>query len=57
MVNDVRRKLLGLELASGLGRLDLGDIDLGEGKHLARRAVQLINDRVVGYTLITARKG
>jgi SAM-dependent methyltransferase len=55
MVNDVRCKLLGLELASGLGRLDLGDIDLGEGKRLARRAVDLIDEGVVGYTLITAR--
>ena len=28
MVNDVRRKLLGIELAAGLGKLDLGDINL-----------------------------
>ncbi len=56
MVNDVRRKLLGAELAIGLGKLDLGDLDLSEGKHLARRAVKLIEGGVVGYTLITARK-
>ncbi len=57
MVNDVRRKLLGVELAAGLGRLDLGDLDLSEGKRLARRAVELIENGVVGYTLITARRG
>ena len=52
MVNNVRRKLLGVELAAGLGKLDLGDLDLSEGKRLARRAVELIEGGVVGYTLI-----
>jgi arsenite methyltransferase len=56
MVGDVRRKLLGVELAAALGKLNLGDLDLDEGKRLARRAVELIEDGVVGYTLITARK-
>lgn len=56
MVNDVRRKLLGAELAIGLGKLDLGNLDLSEGKYLARRAVELIEGGVVGYTLIKARK-
>jgi arsenite methyltransferase len=61
MVADVRRKLLGLELAAGwrwgtsLGKLDLGDLDLNEAKRLARRAVELIEGGVVGYTLIAAR--
>ncbi|MFB0537299.1 MAG: hypothetical protein ACETWR_20235 [Anaerolineae bacterium] len=57
MVADVRRKLLGVELAVGLGKLDLGDLDLSEGKRLARRAVELIESGVVGYTLIVATKG
>ncbi len=56
MVDDVRRKLLGVELAAGLGRLSLGELDLEEGKRLARRAVELIEGGKVGYTLITARK-
>jgi ubiquinone/menaquinone biosynthesis C-methylase UbiE len=55
MVDDVRRKLLGVELAVGLGKLDLGDLDLGEGERLARRAVELIEEGAVGYTLIAAR--
>jgi arsenite methyltransferase len=57
IVDDVRRKLLGVELAVGLGKLDLGDLDLSGGKRLARRAVELIESGVVGYTLITAKKG
>jgi SAM-dependent methyltransferase len=56
MVNDVRRKLMGVELAIGLGKLDLGDLDLSEGKRLARRAVELIEGGTVSYTLITARR-
>jgi len=57
MVRDVRRKLLGVELAVGLGKFSLGDLNLEEGKRLARRAVESIEDGTVGYTLITARKG
>jgi arsenite methyltransferase len=57
MVADVRRKMLGVELAAGLGKLDLGDLDLNEAKRLARRAVELIEGGVVGYTLIAARLG
>lgn len=55
LVDEVRRKLLGVELAVGLGKLDLGDLDLSEGKRLARRAVELIENGVVGYALISAR--
>ncbi len=43
MADDVRRKLLGVELAVGLGKLDLS-----KGKRLARRAVELIEDGSVG---------
>lgn len=56
MVNDIRRKLLVVELAASLGKLDTGSIDLGEGKRLARRAVELIETGVLSYTLIVARK-
>ena len=56
LVDDVRRKLLGVELATGLGRMDLGDLDLTEGKRLAHRAADLIKGGVVGYTLITAKR-
>ena len=54
LVNDLRKNLLGVGLAVGLGKLDLGDLDLEEGKQLARRAVVLIESGTVGYTLITA---
>ena len=56
MVKDMRRNLLGVELAARLAKLDLGDLDPGKGKRLAWRVVELIEKRVVGYTLITAGK-
>jgi ubiquinone/menaquinone biosynthesis C-methylase UbiE len=64
MVTDVRRRILGIELAAGLGKLKLGNgsmepptlLDVSEAKRLARRAVELSEDGTVGYTLITARK-
>jgi arsenite methyltransferase len=56
MMTDIRRKLLGAEIAVGLGKLDLGDIDLNEAKRLARRSAEMIQEGAVGYTLIAARK-
>jgi arsenite methyltransferase len=58
LVNGLRKKLLAVELAVRLGKLDLGDLDLEDGKRLARRAVELIESGTVGYTLIgAAEKG
>jgi hypothetical protein len=56
LVSDVRLRLFGVEIAVGMGEVRLGDLDLEEGKRLARRAVELIEDGAVGYTLLTARK-
>ena len=56
LVNDVRRKLLAVELVSGLGKLNLGGLDLSEAKRLALRALELIEEGAVGYTLITATR-
>ncbi len=56
MVTNARRKLLGIELTAALGKLNLGNLNIDEGKQLARQAVQLIEAGRVGYTLIAARK-
>jgi ubiquinone/menaquinone biosynthesis C-methylase UbiE len=56
LVHDVRRKLLGVELAARLGKLDLGGLDLNEAKRLAGHTVELMEGGLIGYTLITARK-
>jgi arsenite methyltransferase len=56
MVIDIRRKLLGAEIAAGLGKLDLGDINLDEAKRMARRTAELVEEGAIGYTLIAAKK-
>ena len=56
MAAGMRRRLLGVELAAALGKIDLGGLNLDEGKRLARRAVELIDNGAVGYVLITAKK-
>jgi len=56
MINGIRRKFLTVEIAVGLGKLNLGDLDLVEAKRLARRALELIGEGLLSYTLIAARK-
>lgn len=57
MTDQVKRKLVGVELVAKLGKLQLGELNLGEGKRLARQVEELILGGVIGYTLITATKG
>ena len=56
MVNNVRRRLLGIELAIGMRELELGDLDLAKAKSLAQCAQKLIENGVIGYTLFKANK-
>jgi len=56
MVNNVRRRLLGIELVIGMRKLELGDLDLAKAKSLAERAQELIESGVIGYTLFKANK-
>ena len=56
LVNEVRKELPAVELAVGPSKLDLGDLNMDDGKRLARRAVELIESGTVGYTLIGATK-
>ena len=56
LVNNVRRSLLGVELAIGLGKLELPDFNLAKAKHLAQRSIELTENGVIGYTLFKASK-
>ncbi len=56
MANEVRRKLLSVELVISLGRLELGDLNLSKAKHIGQRTLELIETGLIGYTLITAKK-
>lgn len=56
LVDRVRRRLVGAQLASGLGKLDLPWIDLITATSLARSAVRAIEDGRLGYALLVAAK-
>lgn len=56
MVNDIRKKLMVVEMAFGLGKFNSGDFDLGEARRLAQRVLELINSGTISYTLFIARK-
>jgi len=56
MVNNVRHKLLGIELVAGIRKLELGDIDLSKAKNLTQRTLELVQNGTISYTLFKATK-
>ncbi|MCL4439870.1 MAG: methyltransferase domain-containing protein [Firmicutes bacterium] len=56
MLDSVRKRLLLAELAVGLKKLDLGEVDFKEVKKLLVEAEVLIKQGVIGYVMITGRK-
>ncbi|TAN31717.1 class I SAM-dependent methyltransferase [bacterium] len=56
LVDGIRRRLVGAQLASTLGKLDLPGIDLAAATSLARGAARAIEDRRLGYALLLAAK-
>ena len=56
MIKDIRCKLIGLGLVAGLGKLNLGELDLNSGKEMLKLAAGLIEEGIVSYTLLSARR-
>jgi arsenite methyltransferase len=56
MVEQVRMKLLGAEIMTGLNKLQLPGIDLGSAKRMANSAMEAVRDGQLGYALICATK-
>ncbi len=56
MVEEIRERLLALDLAQRLGKLDLGGFDLSEGKRLAKRSLEVIREGKIGYATLVARR-
>ena len=56
MVEQVRVKLLGAEIMTGLGKLQLPGIDLRAAKRMASSALEAIRQGQLGYALICATK-
>lgn len=56
MVDQVRIKLLGAEIMTGLNKLQLPGTDLGAAKRMANDAMEAIRQGQLGYVLICATK-
>ena len=57
MVHQIRMKLLGLEIAVGLKKMDLPPgVDLSAAKQLATGALKAIEQRQLGYAIISAAR-
>src|ERR1039458_8705360 len=56
MVNQVRVKLLGAEIMTGLNKLQLPGLDLGAAKRMANSAMAAVKQGQLGYVLICAIK-
>ena len=56
MVHQIRMKLLGLEIAVGLEKLKLPDLDLTAARQLSASALHALSQRQLGYAIVTAAK-
>lgn len=57
MVNQVRVKLLGVEIMVGLKKLDLPGVDLAAAKQMAQAALAAIQQGALGYVIICGTQG
>ena len=55
-VGQIRTKLLGVEIMTGLKKLNLPDLDLAVARQMAKSALNAIQQGQLGYAIITARK-
>ena len=56
MVRGVQSRLLSVEIASGLGKLDIPGLDLGAAKQFASVAAEAIRSEKLGYAILVARR-
>lgn len=56
MVNQVRMKLLGVEIMTGLKKIEFPDIDLAAAKAMAHAALEAINQGKLGYAIVCGVK-
>ena len=54
MARDVQTRLLGLELMTGLKKIDIPGADFAQARSLARAALHAIQQQVLGYAISTA---
>jgi arsenite methyltransferase len=55
LVNQVRFRLLGAEIAAGLKKIELPEVDFGAAKKMAQAALQAVKEGKLGYGLLCAK--
>lgn len=56
LVQQIQGRLLGVEIAAGLKKLDFPNVDFSEAKRFIRAALDAVKDGTLGYTAIAAVK-
>ncbi|MFW9914371.1 MAG: methyltransferase domain-containing protein [Candidatus Thorarchaeota archaeon] len=56
MIQEIKKKIFVAELAKGLKKIDLGELDLQKAKKWLKRGKELVDDGYGTYVMITARK-
>ncbi len=56
MVRQVHRKLLGIEVMSGLKKINLVGLDLTGAKQMAKATLEAVQQGQLGYAIVTAEK-
>ncbi len=56
LVNQIQGRLLGLEIAIGLKKIDLPGVDFTNAKQMAKAALEAINAGQLGYAILTATR-
>ena len=56
MVRQIQAKLLGVEIMTGLKKIDLPAIDISAAKQMAKSALNAIHNRQLGYAIVIAHK-
>jgi arsenite methyltransferase len=56
MVNEVRSKLLGVEILTGLRKVGIAGLDLSSAKRMANAASEAVRQGQLGYVIVSAQK-
>ena len=56
MVRQIQAKLLGVEIMTGLKKIDLPGIDISAAKQMAKAALDAVQNRQLGYAIVIAQK-
>lgn len=56
MIRGIGTRLFATEVLVGLGKVDLGGVNIDAAKRLTREAMAAVNDKRLGYAIVRATK-